>query len=348
MKPKTMVLMVVAIGCGLGASYMTSRLLADRQNQAPLETVAVLVAKKNLDLGTPLKDATELFEYKEYTKGQEPKDAVIDYAEMKDKFLKRSLRRGDFITPADLQMEWGCLPDLPQGMVAVGLRVNSETTAAGFASLPGSHVDILSTIRRGTDDDTHCQILLENVLVLAADAQARRPDDPQAMPANVVTVALTREQAMRVTLAKELGTLTLVLRKFGDNKMSETEKVTASDVFNGRSDAGGSRDVEDVVRGTKVKAPAVPTIPEAPLVQPVPAAAPKPKLWTVRIQEGNNVRRVAFRLNAGGKVAENQDGVEGEQSAPPPPPALAAPAEEPEELPLEEAPAPAVDPRPKA
>ena len=30
MKPKTMILMGLAIVCGLGASYMTSRLLAER------------------------------------------------------------------------------------------------------------------------------------------------------------------------------------------------------------------------------------------------------------------------------------------------------------------------------
>ncbi len=35
MKPKTMILMVVAVVCGLGASYMTSRLLADRSRAGP-------------------------------------------------------------------------------------------------------------------------------------------------------------------------------------------------------------------------------------------------------------------------------------------------------------------------
>ena len=33
MKPKTMMLMALAVGCGLAASYMTSRLLADRNQQ---------------------------------------------------------------------------------------------------------------------------------------------------------------------------------------------------------------------------------------------------------------------------------------------------------------------------
>ena len=44
MKPKTLILMVVAVSCGLGASYMTSRLLADREQD--VEKVAVLIAKK--------------------------------------------------------------------------------------------------------------------------------------------------------------------------------------------------------------------------------------------------------------------------------------------------------------
>ena len=37
MKPKTIILMVVAVSCGLAASYMTSRLLADRPEAPPDE-----------------------------------------------------------------------------------------------------------------------------------------------------------------------------------------------------------------------------------------------------------------------------------------------------------------------
>ena len=36
MKPKTMILMVVAVVCGLAASYMTSRLLADKAPPPPV------------------------------------------------------------------------------------------------------------------------------------------------------------------------------------------------------------------------------------------------------------------------------------------------------------------------
>ena len=46
MKPKTLILMVVAITCGLGASYMTSRLLADRQPDDGEKISVLAVAKK--------------------------------------------------------------------------------------------------------------------------------------------------------------------------------------------------------------------------------------------------------------------------------------------------------------
>ena len=35
MKPRTMILLVVAIVCGLAASYMTNRLLADKGTPPP-------------------------------------------------------------------------------------------------------------------------------------------------------------------------------------------------------------------------------------------------------------------------------------------------------------------------
>src|SRR5713226_303666 len=62
---KTMILMVVAVGCGLVASFLTSRLLAERGNSGPV-MVKRLVAKKNLALGTVIKDPEKYFVEKEF------------------------------------------------------------------------------------------------------------------------------------------------------------------------------------------------------------------------------------------------------------------------------------------
>ena len=58
---------------------------------------------------------------------------------------------------------------MAQGYRAKGIRVNIADIASGFASLPMSRVDLLWTMQRANDKDSAARILLENVLVLAAD-----------------------------------------------------------------------------------------------------------------------------------------------------------------------------------
>src|SRR6266581_6093796 len=125
MKPKTLILMVVAVSCGLGASYMTSRLLADREQD--VEKVAVLIAKKTLNMGEIIKVPEELFDEKMFPKGEEPKAAIVELEKLKGRQLKRSLRTGDFVTPDDLidgKLEQGLKYILPPGHQAVGIRVS--------------------------------------------------------------------------------------------------------------------------------------------------------------------------------------------------------------------------------
>src|SRR5947207_2202111 len=105
MKPKTLILMVVAVVCGLGASYMTSRLLAERDDkpadQPAVVKVKVLVAKKDLPMHTPLKLKVEdYFTEREVVKDDAPKDALTkdDLAKLKGKYLKVGRRTGDTIT----------------------------------------------------------------------------------------------------------------------------------------------------------------------------------------------------------------------------------------------------------
>src|SRR5262245_3119095 len=148
MKPKTLILMVVAVTCGLGASYMTSRLLAERQADDS-DKVIILVAKKNLDMGTTIKKVEDLFEEKKFTRGDEPRNAIVEPKDLHTRVLKRALRAGDFITGEDLMSDkdGGLSPNLPQGYRAIGIRVNIQDIASGFASLPLSRVDVLWTKR---------------------------------------------------------------------------------------------------------------------------------------------------------------------------------------------------------
>lgn len=221
MKPKTMILMVLAITCGLGASYMTSRLLAERTTPEE-EKVEILVATKNLSVGQRLTKPEELFEKKQVTKDLEPPDAIKDFEQLKGKIMKQSRNKGDHVTAGNLRGNEGL--DIPEGHFAMGLRVNLEGSASGFASLPQSRVNIIQTVRAQETDASYAHVLLENVLVLAADLKYN-PDGELAAQAQVVTFALTSDEVLKVSLAKETGILTLALRKLDDKSSADKKMV---------------------------------------------------------------------------------------------------------------------------
>src|SRR5436305_10200412 len=87
MKPKTVILMIVAVVCGLAASYMTSRVIAERNAASDVEKVSVLVARRNIPMGTLISDPEKLFEEKPFTKGEEPKKAIRAIEDLKDRRL---------------------------------------------------------------------------------------------------------------------------------------------------------------------------------------------------------------------------------------------------------------------
>jgi pilus assembly protein CpaB len=321
MKPKTMILLVVAVGCGLGASYMTSKLLAERANATEEEEkVNVLVAKKIIETGATLKNPTELFEEKPFIRGTEPKSAIVNLDDLKGKVLKHSLREGDYVSSNDLMsdkesyMAWM----LPPGHRAIGLRVNIESIAGGFASLPLSRVDIISTVRRGDDKSSYSQVLLQNVLVLAAD-QAVERESKQAMPATTVTVALKPEEVLRVTLAKELGPLSLVLRKFNDNQKVDLARVTFEDITSGG--AKKSSDVTETMVGpTKIEPKIEPKV-EPKKVEPL-VTAPKTKTWVVTVINSDQQQQVEYTFDEHDEVISTRllplGGLPRADSLPPP------------------------------
>jgi pilus assembly protein CpaB len=337
MKPKTLVLMGVAIACGLGASYMTSRLLAER-NAGDEPKIDVLVAKKMLNIGDTIKSPEESFQVKRFTKGDEPAGAVTDMNDLKNRVLKRPLRPGDHVTPEDLLGDqdgnaWTMPIVLPAGYRAVGVRVNLESGAFGWATLPLARVDVISTMRRADDKATHSRVLLEDVLVLAADDRMRRDENGKSMPSQIVTLALKPEDVLKVRLAGELGGLSLALRKINDKSRIENNTLTLQDLKTG----GQGQQIVEVDPTTKPPEPpaqAVTTVPPASVAvkpgnPPAPKVEPKESFTKhmVAVSEGGKTRYFEYYFNAAGQIVTPPTGatVTSEQHPPRPPDALVDP-----------------------
>lgn len=307
MKPKTMVLMGLAIVCGLGASYMTSRLLADRKVEEP-ERIEIVVAKRGLSFGERISRPEEMFEMKAVSKESEPPDAIRDMSILKGKIVKQGRNRGDHITMANLYEKDGI--EIPDGHQLVGLPVSLQTTAHGLATLPGSRVDLILR-RRGPDDKTSfAKVILENVLVVAADGRVNREGEIIA-PAQVVTFALNGKDRLIVNAAQDMGILSLSLRKLNDYSKTKEPMVTAEGVLSG--------DREDETKIVPKTEPTPPPVVAAEIPKVVEKKdEPKPMVeervrttsYSTLIINGPQVQTITGQFN------ENGEQVDGEPTIP--------------------------------
>lgn len=125
---------------------------------------------------------------------------------------------------------------LEKGMRAVAIPVKATTMAGGFV-IPGDHVDVILTykVSVGRGDETAqseafvrsqaSETILENIRVLAVDQETARENE-SAKVARTVTLAVTREAAEKLSLASEMGSLTLALRALGDDEAYNDNGVT--------------------------------------------------------------------------------------------------------------------------
>lgn len=128
-------------------------------------------------------------------------------------------------------------------MRAVTVRVNDVLGVAGFV-LPGDRVDVLLT-KPSTDGSDSTDVILQGKRVLAIDQLAdERADKPSVVKA--VTLEVHPQEAQKVALAANVGTLSLMLRPQGDDQPAATQTVTLSDLRNpGRLDVAiGTTDVK--------------------------------------------------------------------------------------------------------
>jgi Flp pilus assembly protein CpaB len=231
MKQKNVILMVVAVGCGLAAAVLTSQMSG---RGARTDTVEVVVAAKDLPVGTFLtkEEMKTAVKRKKVPKDGLPPAYVQEESELLDKRLARGIRMEETFNPKDLTK--GGVITLPPGMNMVALQIGAGRAAAGFIG-PGSRVDILATLR--LDNKLKAFPLMVNMLVLAVDTNTAYADNGVFPSISSVSFAVDRRQALLLELAKTRGCdLSLMLRN-PDNKIEEPYSIDSVEaLLQGKSD----------------------------------------------------------------------------------------------------------------
>jgi len=152
---------------------------------------------------------------------------------------------------------FGLSAKIPDGMRATSVKTNEVMNIAGFI-FPGSHVDVLVTLRGENNASSTTHTVLQNVQVLATGTKT--DPDPNGKPENVsvVTLLVTPEESEKLALAQSQatqnqGSIHFVLRNGGDAARPNTAPVDMAEL------AGIPKKVpQPQLRATRAAAPTAP------------------------------------------------------------------------------------------
>lgn len=123
----------------------------------------------------------------------------------------------------------GLTTKIPDGMRAVAIQTNEVNNVSGFL-FPGCHVDALVTLHPADGQRLLTATVLQNVEVLSTGEKTE--PDPSGKPQNVkqVTVLLTPDDAEKLVLASNQGTVQFVLRNGSDQIQQQRRPVELKDL----------------------------------------------------------------------------------------------------------------------
>lgn len=246
---RALVMIGLSVLAGFAAVFLAMNSIATKGGQ----TVPVIVASRDVDLGSALKPT--MVEAVGWPKGSEPKGAISEASAVEGRILKISVVRGEPIIEnklAPVGSTGGLSAIIKEGKRAVTVKVNEVVGVAGFA-LPGNYVDVMVN---APDEKNRpiSKIVLEHILVLAV-AQENKQDQTAPRVVSAVTLEVTPDDAERLDLARSIGSLSLVLRNQMDDQLVATEGARKNDILNQHEVAEEAKPAAPVVAATPPKRP---------------------------------------------------------------------------------------------
>jgi pilus assembly protein CpaB len=230
----SILMLVVAILLGGVAALLADNWLVSR-TQVASTTTTIVIAARQLPVGTPLTEdsiqeipwAARIVPAGLFTsKGALFKDgrriALATIQENEPILTAEITGPGDRASLSTL---------LDKDKRAITIRVDDVRGVAGFI-LPNDCVDVV-LIRAASDASGSWQsdLLLQDVKVIAIDQIASQQKN-NAVVAKALTLEVTPVQAQKISLATNVGSLSLILRKAGDANIVANSRVTEVDLSN--------------------------------------------------------------------------------------------------------------------
>ena len=231
MQAKTMILIMVAVVCGLVATIGISQMVDRGEDKTQGDMVKLFVAVANVDIGEKIDSQNVGLE--EWPADRVPEGAITKLSELEDRFARQRLYPGEPIMGAKL-ME--TITDshtfgIPPGHRACPIKVQGGHNAGALLMSPGDRVDVLVFVRKSAElAFTGTKTILRDIRVYSVGDQTSRAIEGEDQHKNAQTVMLlvTPKQAEKLTLASELGSLRLILRHPGETPLEDEDNEATS------------------------------------------------------------------------------------------------------------------------
>jgi len=241
MRPKSFMLLVMALGCGLVASIGISQVIESRDTSEAEQTVEIYVAMTDIGTGDPI--TAQMIKLEAWPKSKV--DGLIGVITNADELLDKRPRTTIFAGEPVLSQKLSdgvasATERIREGYRAVAVKVDSVTSLGGVLQ-PGDRVDMQVYLKRDPANGIETagvRTLLQNVKVFAINDLLDRSqeDGTQSITARTITLELTPQQSELVTLATKIGGgIQLVGRNATDVEDKRSEGVSIADIVGAKS-----------------------------------------------------------------------------------------------------------------
>jgi pilus assembly protein CpaB len=233
MRPKSIVLIVIAMGCGLIASIGISQVMDRKSGGTSVETSEIFVTMVDVAIGQPL--TQQMIKLEEWPKDKVPEGAINKLADIEGRRPKQPLYAGEPILHRkliDQSGAGGASEKIPKGYRVMSVKVTMDSAASGLL-LPGDRVDVIVYLRQGGGIPVPMtRTILTDVIVFAVNEQITRETDADSSTINAKTVSLLvkPDQVEKLMLATELGKLRLSLRRADDETQTTAGGASLDDL----------------------------------------------------------------------------------------------------------------------
>jgi pilus assembly protein CpaB len=309
MRPKSLALLLLALGCGLVASIGITEVMSRRsvdQATAPSEMQSIFVAMNDIPLGDLL--TPQILKLEQWPRDKVPHGAISRIEDVEGRRARTKLYAGEPILENRLlgkgASEQGATALIPKGYRVVPVKVDLVSGGSSMI-VPGDRVDVMIHLVRDPAreiQETVTRTILQDIKVFAVDDVVdleKEKEGIKKLAAKTISLLVTPDQAAKLMLATQLGTINLVMRSPEDDKQVASAEAKPGELFG--TSTKSARDKETLMAPEEKEK--TPKEPAKGFLDFLGAAKAKPaedqaakarEMWIMRILKPGDVAEVQF------------------------------------------------------